>query len=110
MTSQVPEQLNPEARIEFGETYRNLLLGPIEIVLQEGILRGEIEPVHTNLPTWTLPGMAYPFFCAGHELSRYPADQAAEMMVSVFFDGLAPVSGTMLGKWLSVCYNPARHV
>ena len=88
LASQVLGQLNPDARTEFGKTSHDLLLGPIEAVLQEGIESGEIEPVDTNLATWMLLGMAYPFFYAGHELSQYPSDQAVEMMVRIFFDGL----------------------
>lgn len=92
LVSQVLGHLNPQARTEFGEIYHDLLLGPIETVLQEGIVNREIEAVDTNLATWILLGMAYPFFYSDHQLSQYPSDEAVEMMVRVFFDGLTPDS------------------
>ena len=89
LASQVLGQINPDTRLEFGHIYHGLLIEPIDAALREGVASGEIEPVDTTLATWMLLGMAFPFFYACHELSQHPSNRAVDLMIDIFFDGLA---------------------
>jgi AcrR family transcriptional regulator len=88
LASQEMVHVSREARSSFEEVYYQRFLGQIQNVLQAGIERGELRPVNTQLATWLLLGMAYPFFYPSHHLGD--AGETIELMVSVFFDGLSP--------------------
>ena len=88
LASQEMVHVSREARLSFEAVYYRRFLGQIQSVLQAGIERGELRPVNTQLATWLLLGMAYPFFYPSHHLGD--ADETIELMVSVFFDGLSP--------------------
>jgi hypothetical protein len=88
LASQEMVHVSREARSSFEGVYYHRFIGQIQNVLQAGIERDELRPVNTQLATWLLLGMAYPFFYPSHHLGD--ADETIELMVSVFFDGLSP--------------------
>jgi AcrR family transcriptional regulator len=88
LASQEMVHVSPAARTDFEQVYRQKFLGRVETLLADGIAAGELRPVDTRFATWLLLGMAYPFFDANHQPAGDPSE-AADLMVAVFFDGLA---------------------
>lgn len=89
LASQELGQLSPQARQTFVELYHQKFTGQIEAVLAEGIQRGELRLMDTRLATWILLGMMFPFFYPANSKHLAPAEHAIDLMVSVFFDGVA---------------------
>ncbi len=89
LASQELSQLSPQARQTFVQQYHEKFTGQIEIILAAGVSAGELRPVDARLATWILLGMMYPFFYPANNAYLAPADQAIELMVSIFFDGVA---------------------
>jgi AcrR family transcriptional regulator len=89
LASQEMARLSQAARVSFGRLYHEKFIGRVEEVLREGIARGELRPVDARLAAWMLLGMAYPFLYQAHEKELGPPAAAVDLMVSVFFDGIA---------------------
>jgi AcrR family transcriptional regulator len=87
LASQEMPQLGVETRKLFGELYRKKFIGKIEIILREGIRRGELRLMDVPTATWILLGMMYPFFYSSPEVASTPGNDAITLMVEVFFDG-----------------------
>jgi len=79
--------LSEAARAQFGEVYRQVFVGQIAAILEEGIQSGELRPMDTHLGTWVLLGMLYPFFFPGQERQGERRPLAVESILSIFFDG-----------------------
>lgn len=86
LATQEMVHLSPAARASFEAIYRLKFLDPLEELLRTGIARGELRPVNVRLAVWVLLGMAYPFFSPAH--SDEAMDEAVDLIISVFFDGL----------------------
>jgi AcrR family transcriptional regulator len=86
LANQEMVHVSQTGRSSFDELYHRKFIGQVEEILQAGIAQGELRPVNSQLATWLLLGMAYPLLSSNH-----PSDamnEASELMVSVFFDGL----------------------
>ena len=87
LANQEMVHVSPTGRSSFDELYHRKFIGQVEEILQAGIAQGELRPVNTQIATWLLLGMAYPLLSSNH-----PSDamnEAIELIVAVFFDGLA---------------------
>jgi AcrR family transcriptional regulator len=89
LASQEMTHLSQEARAEFGRAYQTKFIHQVEEILRGGVERGELKPVNVQLATWILLGMAYPFLDPAHEHELGGVSEARDLMVNVFFDGLA---------------------
>ena len=89
LASQEMMHLSQEARAEFGRAYQTKFIHQVGEILQGGVERGELKPVNVLLATWILLGMAYPFLYPAHETELDSVADAMDLMVNVFFDGLA---------------------
>jgi len=89
LASQEMAHLSQASRAEFGRVYQIKFIHPVEEILRGGVERGELKPVNVQLATWILLGMAYPFFYPAHEHELGGVSEAMDLMVNVFFDGLA---------------------
>ena len=89
LASQEMMHLSQEARAEFGRAYQAKFIHQVEEILRGGVERGELKPVNVLLATWILLGMAYPFFYPSHETEPGSVAEAMDLMINVFFDGLA---------------------
>ena len=89
LANQEMTHLSQEARAEFGQAYRTKFIRQVEEILLGGVERGELKPVNVQLATWILLGMAYPFLDPAHEHESGGVREARDLMVNVFFDGLA---------------------
>jgi TetR/AcrR family transcriptional regulator, cholesterol catabolism regulator len=81
--------LSQAARAEFGRIYQKKFINQVEDILLAGVERGELKPTNVRLATWILLGMAYPFVYPAHERELGGADEAIDVMVTIFLDGLA---------------------
>jgi len=89
LASQEMAHLSQASRAEFGRVYQIKFIHQVEEILRGGVERGELKPVNVQLATWILLGMAYPFFYPAHEHELGGVSEAMDLMVNVFFDGLA---------------------
>jgi len=89
LASQEMEHLSQEARAEFDFLYREKFISQVENILQAGVAGGELRAIDVGLSTWVLLGMMYPFFYPAHERELGSADEAIELMLTIFFDGAA---------------------
>ena len=89
LANQEMTHLSQEARAEFGRAYQTKFIRQVEEILLGGVERGELKPVNVQLATWLLLGMAYPFLYPAHEHELGEVTEARDLMVNVFFDGLA---------------------
>ncbi len=89
LASQELSELSPQARQTFVQLYHQRFTGQIEAVLVDGIAAADIRPVDTRLATWILLGMMFPFFYPANIQHLAPAEHSIELMVSIFFDGIA---------------------
>lgn len=81
--------LSQAARAEFGRIYQKKFINQVEDILRAGVERGELKPANVRLATWILLGMAYPFLHPASERELGGEDEAIDVMVTIFFDGLA---------------------
>ena len=89
LASQEMAHLSQASRAEFGRVYQIKFIHQVEEILRGGVERGELKPVNVQLATWILLGMAYPFLYPAHEHELGGVSEAMDLMVNVFFDGLA---------------------
>jgi AcrR family transcriptional regulator len=89
LASQEMTHLSQAARAEFGRAYHDKFIYQVEEILRGGVERGELKPVNVQRATWILLGMAYPFFYPAHETELGSVSEAMDLMIHVFFDGLA---------------------
>ncbi len=88
LASQEMSHLGREARTEFGRLYREKFIGQVEDMLGAGVVAGELRAMNVGLATWVLLGMMYPFFYPAHERQPGSPDEAIELMLAIFFDGV----------------------
>lgn len=89
LASQELGNLSPEARGAFGRLYQEKFIDQIRTILVEGIAGGDLQPVDAHNATWILLGMMYPFLYPSHDAMLSPTTDAIDLMVAIFFDGLA---------------------
>ena len=88
LASQEMSQVSQAARADFGRIYQEKFIRRVEAMLRAGVECGELKPVNVRVATWLLLGMAYPFLYPAHERDLDATDEAIELMVITFFDGL----------------------
>lgn len=95
LASQELGNLSSEVRGTFGRLYHEKFIDQIQSILVEGIASGELQPADARNATWILLGMMYPFLYPAHDAMLSPTATAIDLMVTIFFDGLAtrPTSG-----------------
>jgi AcrR family transcriptional regulator len=89
LASQEMVHLSQAARAEFGRVYQEKFISQVEGILRAGVESGELKPVNVKVATWILLGMAYPFFYPAHERELGVTDEAIDLIVDTFFDGVA---------------------
>jgi AcrR family transcriptional regulator len=82
--------LDESLRKEITCIYHDQFLSVIENLLQVGVERGEIKLEEPRLAARLLLGMMYPFIHPRHTETQAERQQAVDLMVSIFFDGVRP--------------------
>lgn len=81
--------LDETMRKEITCIYHDQFLSVIENLLQAGVERGEIKLEEPRLAARLLLGMMYPFIHPRHTETQAERQQAVDLMVSIFFDGVS---------------------
>jgi AcrR family transcriptional regulator len=89
LASQEMGHLSQASRAKFGRLYQASFVGQVEAMLRDGIQRGELRAMDARTATWILLGMAYPFIYPAREREPDAAGEAVELLVAIFFDGVA---------------------
>lgn len=89
LATQELAHLGPNAQTAFGQLYHEKFTRLIETILAEGMARGELRGLNAHQVAWILLGMMYPFIYPSHDAGLDTAGDASEMILEVFFDGLA---------------------
>ena len=88
--------LSVASQATFGRVYQDEFIGRLEALLAQGIEKGELRAVDVRLLTRTLLGMVYPFLLpAVHDSGG--AGQIVDLLLMVFFDGMAEPPGHLPG-------------
>jgi AcrR family transcriptional regulator len=96
LASQEMGHLSRAARARFGRLYQARFINQVEEILSAGIERGELRAVDIRTATWILLGMAYPFLYPAHESELTTTSEAIDLMVEIFFDGVAEARFALL--------------
>ncbi len=89
LASQEMEHLSQTAREQFDHMYQAKFIDQLAAILREGSTRGELRPINPSAATWILLGMAYPYLYPNQARSVEAVQDAVEVIVSIFFDGMA---------------------
>ncbi len=77
-----------ESRAHFLALYHEQFIGRISIMLESGMEAGQLRRVDSQLATWTLLGMMYPYFQTSSVSGLQPAPDQIEELVAIYFDGI----------------------
>jgi len=92
LASQEMTHLSADSRKSFGDIYHARFIHRIEVMLEVGILAGELRAVDPKVATWSLLGMMYPYFYPVHSADVSLSDDAIEQLVSIFLGGVVASS------------------
>jgi AcrR family transcriptional regulator len=88
LASQEMDHLSEAGRQALVGLYQEKFLGGLESLIQAGVARGELRPLHPTTAAWALLGLMYPFLSNPALLeSRSPPDLAAEI-TQIFLSGV----------------------
>ncbi|MBK8049043.1 MAG: hypothetical protein IPK16_19195 [Anaerolineales bacterium] len=89
LTSQELSNVSAETRARFLELYHERFIGRITAILQHGMDTHELRRLDPGQATWMLLCMMYPYFQASPGDRLGPTNAQIDLLVSIFFDGLA---------------------
>lgn len=81
-------RISERTRMAIEQSYYTHFIAPIEAIIRDGIARHELRPVEPRIVTWLLLGLIYPFFQTAHPYAIRASQDAVELIVSTFFDGV----------------------
>ncbi len=82
-------KISPEKRDAFTHLYDEKFIHPLEVILQEGVDRGEMKHLPPQQIVWALLGLIYPFLSPGESLTGPENEQVVEFVLTVFFEGVS---------------------
>lgn len=89
LASQEMANLSVESRRSFGEIYHQRFIDRIQAMLEAGIEKGELRFVDSQVATWSLLGMMYPYFYPVHSADVSLSPDKIEQLVTLYLDGVA---------------------
>lgn len=89
LASQEIGKLNPTRREAFNQQYETRFTGRLAALLAAGIAADEFRALDPQAGMWALLGMMYPFFNLRFPQNGMDAEAAANLVDSVFFEGIA---------------------
>jgi AcrR family transcriptional regulator len=89
LASQEMNQLSEPVRRAFHRSYHEQFIDKIQVIIGEGIERGELRPFDPGVATWSLLGMMFPYFYPDHHGEMPPAALVVEQILSIYLDGIA---------------------
>ncbi len=88
VAKQEAKHLSESERLEFMKTFHNNFIGQVQTILQEGIKRGEIQPLDPALLIQILIGMVSPALSTTGTAAD--AQIVMQKIINLFFDGVKP--------------------
>jgi AcrR family transcriptional regulator len=86
--TQEMSQLSAESRRQFNETYHQKFIGQVEEIFLAGMKSGEFKTMDSDIATWALLGLLYPYLYPNHFGSSPLSREKIELIVSLFMDGI----------------------
>ena len=82
-------KISSEQRDAFTRQYDEKFVHPLQVILQEGVDRGEMKLIPPPLAVWALLGLLYPFLTPGGLLTELENERVVEFILTVFFEGVS---------------------
>jgi hypothetical protein len=86
--TQEMSQLSTESRKMFNETYHQKFIGQVEEIFLAGMKNGEFKSMDSDIATWALLGLLYPYLYPNHFGSAPLSRDKIELIIGLFMDGI----------------------
>ena len=86
--SQEIKQLSLTAKQQFAESYGNQFIGKLRAMIQCGINDGEFRDIDTNIATWGLLGLMYPYFYHNQFSFSALSPEKVDLIISMYMNGI----------------------
>ncbi len=86
--TQEVSQLSQGARQVFAESYRQQFLGKLRAMIQTGIEKGEFREMDTDIATWGLLGLMFPYFYHNQFSFSALSSDRIDMIISLYMKGI----------------------
>jgi len=81
-------QLSPASRQLFSESYNQQFIGKLRAMIQTGIEDGEFRAMDTDIATWGLLGLLYPYLYPNHSGSISLSAEKIALITSLYMKGI----------------------
>jgi len=81
-------QLSPASRQLFSESYNQQFIGKLRAMIQTGIEEGEFREMDTDIATWGLLGLLYPYLYPNHSGSISLSAEKIALITSLYMKGI----------------------
>ncbi|MBI3174810.1 MAG: TetR/AcrR family transcriptional regulator [Chloroflexi bacterium] len=88
LASQEMAQLSAAARKDFDKLYRQKFIGKLAQIFQQGVDAGEFRPLQTEVATWALMGIMYPYFYPAHTGDKPLPAETIQTIVDIYLNGV----------------------
>ncbi len=88
LASQELAQLSTAARKDFDKLYRQKFIGKLVRIFQRGVDSGEFRPLQTEVATWALMGIMYPYFYPAHTGEKPLPAETIQTIIDIYLNGV----------------------
>lgn len=88
LASQEMAQLSAASRKDFDKLYRQKFIGKLVQIFQQGVDNGEFRPLQTEVATWALMGIMYPYFYPAHTGAKPLPAETIQTIVDIYLNGV----------------------
>lgn len=88
LASQELAQLSTAARKDFDNLYRQKFIGKLVRMFQQGVDNGEFRPLQTEVATWALMGIMYPYFYPAHTGEKPLPAETIQTIIDIYLNGV----------------------
>ncbi len=88
LASQEMAQLSAASRKDFDKLYRQKFIGKLVQIFQQGVDAGEFRPLQTEVATWALMGIMYPYFYPSHTGEKPLPVETIQTIVDIYLNGV----------------------
>jgi AcrR family transcriptional regulator len=88
LASQEMAQLSAAARKDFDQLYRQKFIGKLAQIFQQGVDAGEFRPLQTEVATWALMGIMYPYFYPPHTGDKPLSPETIQTIANIYLNGV----------------------
>ena len=88
LASQEMAQLSAASRKDFDKLYRQKFIGKLVQIFQQGVDNGEFRPLQTEVATWALMGIMYPYFYPAHTGEKPLPAETIQTIVDIYLNGV----------------------